>query len=185
MAVALPQGACTTSLYRGPARPASEVALLTSQDTMIEKIDTLMVRDLDSGSYARFEVLPGPHRVGISLHRVMPSFFMHTLRISPAVVVCVQLKAGHAYRTQAVIQGQGWAPEVVDLNTARAIDPSCPERKAAIAMALRTPAPAPEPMQAPVAASSLDASASRGSMPVTRRRAEIPRVERIPYRRAT
>jgi hypothetical protein len=116
---------CTTVLYKGPARPASQIAVLLSTDTMIAKVDGLMVLDHASGNAARFEVLPGEHKMGISLHRVIPGFLTSTIQQSGYIIVCVELEAGHTYRTRPVIHGRRWLPRVIDETTKEELDPSC------------------------------------------------------------
>jgi hypothetical protein len=117
--------ACTTVLYKGPSRPSSEIAVLTSNDTLIAQVDGLRVSDRASGNYARFEVLPGLHEVGIGLNHVIPGVFTTTIQRSGYITVCVELEAGHSYRTRAVINGRRWVPQVVDETTHELIDPYC------------------------------------------------------------
>ena len=142
-------GGCTTVLYKGPSLPESQIAVLTSRDTMIDKVDSVTVRGHASGSAARFEILPGEHEVGISLNRVILGFFMSTVQRSSSIVVCVELEAGHTYRTEAVIQERRWVPQVLDVTAQRLIDPYCdaPEETHAAA-------PAPVTPPAPVASSA-------------------------------
>src|SRR4051812_8169360 len=104
VALAVSDGACTTVLYEGPALPESQVAVLTSRETIIDKVDGVTVRDDASGPSARFELLPGEHQVGVSLYRAIPGFLVSTVQRSSFIVVCVELQAGHTYRTEAVIQ---------------------------------------------------------------------------------
>src|SRR4051794_28374317 len=93
-AAMLVPAACTTVLYKGPKRPASRVAVLVARETVIERVDELGVRDAASGSYVRFEVLPGLHEVGISLNRDSPGFGYQNVERSRTMVVCVELEAG-------------------------------------------------------------------------------------------
>jgi hypothetical protein len=116
---------CTTFLYKGPTRPSSEVAIIRSRDTIVDEVDDVMVREHASGSFARLEVLPGPHRLGITLNRVTPGFFVTNVARSDEVVICVELQAGHEYETQPLTRGDQFAPRVVDLATGRAVSPRC------------------------------------------------------------
>jgi len=124
-ALALEGGACTTMLYKGPARPDAEIAVLVSKDTMIDRVDDRIVRDDGTGSRARFEVLPGRHRVGISLNHVVPGFFWSTAQRSGYILVCVDLEAGHTYRTLASIDVDRWQPTVVDETAGRGVPIAC------------------------------------------------------------
>jgi hypothetical protein len=153
--------ACTTVLYQGPERPASEIAVLVSKDTMIDKVDSLLVRDNSSGNRARFEVLPGDHEVGISLMRTIPGFLTTKVQHSGYIVLCLALEGGHTYRTQAVIDGQRWAPVVIDETAARAIDGSC-DKEALRAAVAPPPLPAPPPVNAQA---TPDVSPTNGGAP--------------------
>ena len=143
--------ACTTVLYKGPARPASQIAVLLSKDTMIVKVDNVMVIDHASGNAARFEVLPGEHEVGISLNRTIPGFLTSTLQQSGYVIVCVELEAGHTYRARPVIHGRRWSPQVVDETTHEELDPSCDDDVATPTAS----APSATPAAPPIAAAPL------------------------------
>jgi len=142
--------ACTTVLYKGPQRPASEIAVLVSKDTMIDKVDSLIVRDNASGNSARFEVLPGDHEVGISLMRKIPGFLTTKVQHSGYIVLCLTLEGGHTYRSHAVIDGQHWTPIVVDETARRPIDGSCD--KASERADAAASAPPVEPSGSPVIA---------------------------------
>ena len=54
---------------------------------MIDKVDSLIVRDNASGNSARFEVLPGDHEVGISLMRTIPGFLTTKVQHSGYIVL--------------------------------------------------------------------------------------------------
>jgi hypothetical protein len=120
-------GACTTALYKGPKRPSAEVAVLGAQETVIERVDSVQLGDSTSGSYARYEVLPGPHELSISLNRATPGFdYQNAERMRP-VVVRVALQAGHSYTAHALVNGEQWEAQVVDDETHLAVELPRPE----------------------------------------------------------
>ena len=163
IAVASLAGACTTVLYKGPQRPASEIAVIVSKDTMIDKVDSLIVRDNASGNSARFEVLPGDHEIGVSLLRTIPGFLTTKIQHSGYIVLCLTLEGGHTYRTHAVMLGQRWAPIVIDETARRAIDGSCDKESERVAAAPPEPArPTTPPLNAPAAP---DVSTTEGGAP--------------------
>jgi len=124
---------CTTLLYKGPTRSASEVAVITSIDTIVDKVDDVMVRDSAMGSFAQLEVLPGPHRLWVSLNHVA----FAGVRLSGGhFVICAELQAGRTYQTRP---GDRLAPILVDLRTDKVVDPRCrrpgPKPQAGVAAA--------------------------------------------------
>jgi hypothetical protein len=171
--LALLESACTTVLYKGPSRPASEISVLTSQSARIVKVDDVRVSDSLSGNSARYEVLPGDHEVAFSLNRTIPGFMVTRVQYSRPIIVCVQLEPGHTYRFEPVIKGQRWLPQVVDLNDHTLIDPSCedenaPPRAAALRSAPRAPAvvaAASPTSSAPLASAETAPPAPDGSAP--------------------
>jgi hypothetical protein len=115
-------GGCTTALYKGPARPAAEVAVLSSRDAKIVEIDDLPLNGRDS---VRYEVLPGDHAVAAALDRVIPGLLATTVQFSRPVTLCVRLAAGHLYRVESVVAGTAWEPRIVDVNDAAPMDRPC------------------------------------------------------------
>ena len=155
--------ACTTVLYKGPSRPSSQIAVLTSQDTYVDRVDHLMVREHGMGNYSRFEILPGEHALGISLNQVPGLFGTKIIRSYDYLVVCVELEAGHVYRTRPRITGDRWQPEVVDVTTNRLLDVRCADDPE-----LATPVVAAAPPPEPAAGSTgSDASVSLESSDAT------------------
>jgi hypothetical protein len=152
--------ACTTVLYKGPTRPASEIAVLVSKDTMIDTVDSLMVRDNTSGTTARFELLPGDHEVGISLMHTIPGFLTTKVQHSGYIVLCLALEGGHTYRAQAVMSEQRWAPIVIDETADRSIDGSCEKKSKLAAAPPPRPTPPPVNAEAPPASSAADGGAT-------------------------
>jgi len=142
-AISILGSGCTTFLYKGPTRPSSEVAIITSHETIVEEVDDVKVREHASGSFAQLEVLPGPHRLGITLNRVTPGFFVTHVARSEEVVICFDLQAGHKYQTQPGGRGDRFFPSVVDLATGRIISPHCHIPQARPAAASAAPALAP------------------------------------------
>jgi hypothetical protein len=141
--------ACTTVLYKGPARPDSEISVLTSKDVRIVKVDSVLVHDGASGNNARYELLPGDHQVGVALNRSIPGFFLTTHQSSRPLIVCVELEAGHTYRFEAVINGARWEPKVLDVNGRAYIDPYCDDDEPAPRAASPSPPPRPSAALSP------------------------------------
>jgi len=134
-------GGCTTLLYKGPTRSASEVAVITSIDTIVDKVDNVMVRD-SMGTFAHLEVLPGPHRLGISLNQVE---FGGVMRSGGYIIICAELEAGHTYQTRPMIRGDRFAPVLVDMRTNKAVDPRCRRGGAKPQAVLAAPSPHARP----------------------------------------
>lgn len=115
---------CATALYRGPERPRSQVAVLVSQDTVIQRVDSWRTGD-SAAKEARYQVLPGDHKLEI---RVEPTAGSPFARAQPArfvAVACVELEAGHTYRTEALLTGQRWGFRIVEVPSGRVLDPAC------------------------------------------------------------
>lgn len=108
---------CTTYLYKGPTRPSAQVATVMSTDTIVDSVDGVRVREHASGSYARLELLPGPHRLTISLNRVTPGFFVTYVQRSSEMEICVELYPGHTYMTLPGGDGDRFLPAVLDAQT--------------------------------------------------------------------
>jgi hypothetical protein len=148
--VFLGQG-CTTYLYKGPTRPSDQVAVITSDDTIVDSVDGVRVTEDGSGSYANLELLPGPHSMTVGLNRVMPgSTFVQR---SQPVEICVQLQPGRRYVVVPVLEGSIFLPQVLDVAT-RSSARRCgaPQRPVAAAALPASPAeadPGAPPMAAP------------------------------------
>ena len=106
-----------------------------------------MVRDSAMGNFARLEILPGPHRIGVSMNRVQPG---GAVRSKGYLIVCAELEAGHTYETRPVEKGRLFYPEVVDVTTGKMVDRPCRARR---------PSPAPA---GPVVAAAASAPAAAG-----------------------
>src|SRR5262245_61640311 len=106
-AIAFCGGACTTYLYKGPTPPSSQVAVIMSSETIVDTVDDAQVRDSAMGTLARLEVLPGPHRLGISLNRVDLG---SVTRSRGYITVCANLEAGHTYETRPMQRGERFFP---------------------------------------------------------------------------
>jgi len=142
-AIAIVAQGCTTLLYKGPTRPSSEVAVVTSTQTIVDEVDDVRVRDHASGSSARLELLPGPHRLGITVYRVTSGLFVTSAR-SDTIVACVELAAGHTYQTRPAVSGYRIGAQVVDLTNG--LYASRCQRSRPIAPIVRA-APPPSPPQ--------------------------------------
>lgn len=151
---------CTTYLYKGPTRPSAEVAVVTSNDTVVDSVDGVRVREYASGSYAHLELLPGPHLLTISLNRVTPGLFVTHVARSGDVGLCVQLEAGHAYQTEPALQGPYYAPVVIDLTAGHYAHRCGPPRTVPF-IAQQPPVAPPRPAAGqPVAGTSSDGADS-------------------------
>jgi hypothetical protein len=104
-------GSCTTALYPGHSLPSSEVATLASSDTRIDSIDG---KSLGAGSAARYEILPGLHKVGVSLHQFNPGVMFRRGKTSGTLEVYFKAKPGHSYFTAPLVDGSRREPHVVD-----------------------------------------------------------------------
>jgi hypothetical protein len=161
-------GGCTTALYKGPARPDSEVSLLTSRDARIIRVDQVA---LDGGNSSSYQVLPGDHEVAVALNRTIPGLLATTIQRSRPIIVCVELDPGHVYRIEPVVTGARWVPQVVDTNDRKVIDPYCDEEASA------PKPPAPVAVAAPPAPS---ASRSASSAPTPAAPDEVAPVPAAP-----
>jgi hypothetical protein len=114
-AVALSLGSCTRALYPGPARPNAAVASIGASDTRIDSVDGQWVGDdTFAGHGARYEILPGPHRVGVSLRHLNPGVLVRRGQVSGTVMAHFEAEPGHSYVTVPLIDGSRWEPHVVD-----------------------------------------------------------------------
>lgn len=154
---------CTTVLYKGPSRPASEIAVIISRETLVHKVDNVMVKEMASGTNARFELLPGEHEVAISYVRTIPGFFSTTVQSSRnIIIVCLDLEAGHTYETRGVVSGDRWLPRVMDLTTRSEVDPYCEDeedRRRPVAAGATSPPKTATPVTAPTVDTATDGAA--------------------------
>jgi hypothetical protein len=112
-------GCTTTVMYPGPRRPAQEVAVLTNDDTAIDVLDGQEFMHLHSQNNARYEVLPGRHRLGVSVFAVSanPGGYGDIERSPTTIFVCLDAEAGHTYVVGYEGRGAGWRPIATDQNT--------------------------------------------------------------------
>jgi hypothetical protein len=188
-AVAIALQGCTTYLYKGPTRPSSEVAVITSNDTIVDRADDARVRESASGSFARLEVLPGPHWLGISLNRVTPGLFVTNVARSNDVGVCVRLEAGHIYQTDAATFGGLFTPVVTDLTAGR-YAPRCrtspPKPPTAPAPLVEAPPQVPDHPVAPAAQSAAESPTEPADTPnAADHEASAAGIPRAPHTPAT
>ena len=107
---ALLASACTTALYSGPTRPASELAVLASDDSTIAEVDAVKT-PYSGGNFAKFEVLPGEHAVGVSLNKVMGYGRYYATSL---YTICLRADAGKTYRVRIEMQGYLWRAYMID-----------------------------------------------------------------------
>jgi hypothetical protein len=190
LALATFAGGCTTFLYKGPSRPSAEIATVISNDTIVDKVDDVAVRERTSGTYARLELLPGPHRLGISLNRVTAGFFVTNVARSGIYFACVTLQAGHTYKTVPDAGGYRFAAKVVDMTTGFYVDTRCWNGRPPAAVQAGSPPVAPPAGEAPVATAvdapgapteAAGATAGEAAPPAAAARdAEEPAAEQVP-----
>jgi hypothetical protein len=113
VAVVTTSGACATTFYEGPPRPAAEAAVLQSGNTVIDEIDGKDVKAIRKLP-ARYVLPPGPHIIGFSVLRIEAGAVLNTMITSRTLSVCFQAVAGHSYITIGPIFGSSWRPLIVD-----------------------------------------------------------------------
>lgn len=117
--------ACATPLYEGPRRPESQIARLASEDTRINYVDGKRLRNFWRGNKAKYEILPGWYRLGVSLDQTTFYVVFKTLKYSGSVTVCLQAEAGHKYVTKPVVSRKTWSPTIVDVDTGESVEEDC------------------------------------------------------------
>lgn len=136
-----------------------------SKETIVDRVDDVMVRDYASGSAALLEILPGPHRLGISLNRVTAGLFVTHVARTDYIMVCVELEAGHNYRTEPVVNGYRFFPRVVDLTESRNASGCRSGRKPPPPAPVSAPPSQPPPIPSPPDSPGLVAAAGTGAAP--------------------
>lgn len=121
-AVALLASACTTAMYNGPRRPASELALLASDDSVISAIDGVQT-PYSGGNYGKYQVLPGEHSIGVTLNRVV--FGVGTYYADTPYTLCVRTEAGKEYRVKIEMAGYMWRPYMVEEKSGEPVSRRC------------------------------------------------------------
>jgi hypothetical protein len=107
--VAALAGGCANTLYPGPRRPKSEVAVVETDATSIDSLDGQHV-----GTTETIEILPGPHSIGIALLDVQVGY-VSSVAYSDPVKVCFEARPGRTYRTRPGSLGaRTWEPEIID-----------------------------------------------------------------------
>lgn len=95
---------CSTALYQGPQRPASEVAIV--RGTLGAHIVSIDGAEVDGGSFERYEVLPGRHAL---------RFEGRAANIIGPDPICLTAKPGHRYIAETFSAGGGsWGFEIRD-----------------------------------------------------------------------
>jgi hypothetical protein len=193
LALALVAGACATSGLPSGAN----VAIIGSEAAFVDTIDERDVRDEAAGvrTQARFEILPGPHTIEVSLDA--GSFVAKANEGAKTIAVCFSAVGGHSYRAQPVFAQGRWRPEIIDEDTGGAVQVGCTQPRDLPTIAETAPAvsssaadqtasapavpPEPTPTPAPPAAppaAPAPAPAAPASLPVLsiapRRHANLP-----------
>ena len=122
------------------------------------------------GELLAFRDPAGEHALGISLNQVPGLFGTNMIRSYDYLVVCVELEAGHVYRTRPRITGDRWQPEVVDVTTNRLLDVRCADDPE-----LATPVVAAAPPPEPAAGSTGSDASVVGELGRDRRRLDARR----------
>ncbi len=103
--------ACTTVAYEGASRPDSEIAIISSDRTLVSTIDGKSV-PYSGANYAKFKVLPGPHTIGVTLN---DTGYYPQIRVSKAPLeVRFNAVAGKTYVTRPIYTDKLWRPEIVE-----------------------------------------------------------------------
>jgi hypothetical protein len=107
--------ASNTVAYPGPRRAANEVAVLVAHDTAIDAMDGQALELHVARKGARYEVLPGRHKLAVSLFVVRTSKDVNDVeRSSGAADLCFDFLAGRTYVIGREGAGFAWRPIVVD-----------------------------------------------------------------------
>jgi hypothetical protein len=108
-------GCGTTAIYPGPRRPENEVAVLVNHDTALDAFDDQPFEHAFSQKNARYEVLPGRHKLTVSLFAVRyQQDFTDVERSHDEIDVCCELQAGHRYIIGREGAGYTWRPLILD-----------------------------------------------------------------------
>jgi hypothetical protein len=97
--------ACTKTLYDGPRRPPSEVALIEAVDSRITQLD-----GLPTSANSSIEVLPGEHSLGITLNTLTGEGYR--FYTNEPYTICLKAEAGKAYLVHIEMKGWSWRPRV-------------------------------------------------------------------------
>lgn len=117
VAFVVASSACNVAvLYKGDKRSASEIAALSTENAEIEAVDDVM---LGNSLFAKYEVLPGVHRVAVRLSATEQHASTTTHLFSFASIpLCFDAGAGRRYVVRSRrISNQTWAPEILDKET--------------------------------------------------------------------
>jgi hypothetical protein len=99
--------ACTTPMYQGPTKASSEVATLELSCALVESIDGVKTQ-YNGGGYGKFQVLPGSHRLSVTIAEVCGYRSLASLDIS------FDAEAGHEYIVSSKTANLRWTPEIID-----------------------------------------------------------------------
>jgi hypothetical protein len=111
-AVAMLAGCATVEMYDGPLQRGQEVAVVVTDRTRLDKVDT---RRADEGK--KFAVLTGLHAVAVYLMD-KPATGKGLPRYSEeSLAICFVAVARHTYRVWPRYQGKRWQPAVTDETT--------------------------------------------------------------------
>ncbi len=122
LVAAMTVAACTTALYNGPRLPDDKAAVISSGDTRINRVDGKWVSE---GSNAKYELLPGPHDIGISLERRRRTVFYERVHYSVTVTLCFEARPGVRYLAVPFIRGDRWMPIIVDRASGKPVSQPC------------------------------------------------------------
>ncbi len=114
--------ACTKRMYSGPLRPASELAVLASDDSVISELDGRKTPIEEYGNHTRFEVLPGAHSVGVTLNMSRGNTGYYSL---VPYTVCMKAEAGKLYRVKIEVEGSLWRPYIIDDDSEERVSQEC------------------------------------------------------------
>ena len=111
---------CTTVLYEGDRLPSSQVAVVSVENTRIDAMDGSSGED---SRFAKYEILPGIHRVEFRFDMTDPGMFQTTyVRSHGSIPVCFSALAGHRYVAAGRLSQSGtWSPEILEEETTRSV----------------------------------------------------------------
>jgi hypothetical protein len=111
--------ACTATMYSGPKRPETETMLVESSGLNIVRID-----DAEPPSASKFRLLPGPHRIVVTLDDWNAGPAIRHSDITE--LACFTGRPGHTYFVRPLYyEGSRWRPQVVDENVTSPTASNC------------------------------------------------------------
>jgi hypothetical protein len=123
-AICLAAPACsTTAVYGGSRRPNHQVAVIdTGARTEVVGIDDVAV---NGGAYAKYEVLPGKHKLVVTGHRAEWKVFWTEYITSSPLSTCFMARAGRTYVVRVNEEEDRWRATIRDTTTGDSVEVAC------------------------------------------------------------